>query len=115
MSKQLSWNYQKFDCPMNKISYGRKEGKETPIARMPPVELTKSGEGCTYLHNDEVLHTKQYEKDTQEDDSDFTTGEESERLGSWNSIMSEHTKKIVAQLQMEPTNAQGVRDLLRKA
>ncbi len=47
------------------------------------------------MHNDEVLHTKQYEKDTQEDDSDFTTGEDSERLGTWNSIMSEHTKQIV--------------------
>ncbi len=31
------------------------------------------------MHNDEVLHTKQYEKDTQEDDSDFTTGEEGVR------------------------------------
>jgi hypothetical protein len=51
----------------------RKEGKETPIARMPPVQLTKSGEGCTYMHNDEVLHTKQYEKDTQEDDSTTTS------------------------------------------
>jgi hypothetical protein len=93
----------------------RKEGKETPIARMPPVQLTKSGEGCTYMHNDEVLHTKQYEKDTQEDDSDFTTGEESERLGTWNSIMSQHTKQIVEQLRKEPTNPQGLRHILRRA
>jgi hypothetical protein len=29
--------------------------------------------------------------------------------------MTEHTKRIVQQLQQEPTNAQGVRDLLKKA
>ncbi len=57
------------------------------MARMPPVELTKSGDGYTYLQTSEAMHTKQYDKDTQGDDSDFTTVKESERLGTWNSIM----------------------------
>jgi hypothetical protein len=69
---------------------------------MPPVQLTKKKDArtCTI---DEVSHTKQYEKDTQEDDNDFITGDESERLGTWHSIMSEHTKRIVEQL-LQGTN-----------
>jgi hypothetical protein len=41
----------------------RKQGQETPMERMPLVNLTKNGDGLTYLRNNEISHTEQYDQD----------------------------------------------------